>query len=71
MTSLAGVEVRFDGIPAPIYAGDYYQITVQVPYEVSGKTTAKIQAINRGIPSNEISVPVVDALPVSSVPRPT
>jgi len=63
MTSLAGVEVRFDGIPAPIYVGDYYQITVQVPYEVAGKTTTKIQATNRGIPSNEISVPVVDALP--------
>lgn len=63
VTSLAGIEVRFDGIPAPIYVGDYYQITVQVPYEVAGKTATKIQASNRGIPSNEISVPVVDAIP--------
>lgn len=62
-TALAGIEVRFDGIPAPIYVGDYYQITVQVPYEVSGKTAVKIQAINRGIPSNEITVPVAAALP--------
>ena len=25
VTSLAGIEVRFDGIPAPIYVGDYYR----------------------------------------------
>lgn len=61
--SLAGTEVRFDGVAAPVFAAGSFEVKVQVPYEVEGRARVEVQAFYRGVPSNRIRIPVVDAAP--------
>ncbi len=62
-TQVAETEVLFDGVPAPVLAADYFQVTVQVPYEVARAATTTLQLIYRGVPSNKLLLPVSDAFP--------
>jgi uncharacterized protein (TIGR03437 family) len=62
-TSAGDTEVLFDGVPAPILSSGYFQVTVQVPYEVSGRTTTVMQAFNRKVPSNALTLTVADTSP--------
>jgi uncharacterized protein (TIGR03437 family) len=62
-TSLAGLQVLFDGRPAPILLAGAFQSTVQVPYEVAGHATTSMQLIYRGVASNVIAMPVADTSP--------
>jgi uncharacterized protein (TIGR03437 family) len=62
-TQLAGVQVQFDGVAAPLLLVSSEQINAIVPYSVHGRTSARIQAQvgqNYSIP---IEVKVVDAAP--------
>ena len=61
--SLAGTEVYFDGLAAPVLRADSYQVFVQVPYEVAGKPQVEMQLYYREVPSNKIKVVLVDAAP--------
>jgi uncharacterized protein (TIGR03437 family) len=61
-TSLGEVEVFFDGVPAPLFYTGPYQINVQVPYSVAGRTRTEVQVRFRGVPSN---VAVLDVTPAS------
>ncbi len=61
--SLAGAEVFFDGVAAPILRADSYQVFVQVPYEMAGKLQVELQLFYREVPSNKIKVALVDAAP--------
>lgn len=54
---LADVEVRINGIPAPLLFVSPEQINLQVPFEISG-TVARIVVSNLGGVSEEVSVPV-------------
>ena len=47
---LSGAEVRFDGVPAPLFYAQFGQINVQVPYTVAGNTTTHVQALYQGSP---------------------
>ena len=65
---LGDTQVFFDGIPAPMFLAGYFQVNVQVPYEVAGEAAAKVQLVFRGVPSNLIQLPLVDAAPGLLVP---
>jgi uncharacterized protein (TIGR03437 family) len=68
---LSDTQVFFDGIPAPMFLAGYFQVNVQVPYEVAGEAAAKVQLVYRGVPSNLIQLPLVDAAPGLLVPLAT
>jgi uncharacterized protein (TIGR03437 family) len=62
-TSLGGVTVTFDGVPAPLVFVSAGQINLQVPFEVAGKTTTRVVVNYNGSTSPPISVPVKAAEP--------
>jgi len=62
-TSLAGVTVTFDGIPAPIFLSWGYQLNVQVPFEVAGKKSTQVVINYLGSTSAPVTVPVLPLQP--------
>jgi uncharacterized protein (TIGR03437 family) len=60
---LSGAEVRFDGVPAPVFYAQYGQINVQVPYTVAGNGVTHVQALYQGSPSGSLDLVVVSAAP--------
>ena len=46
--ALGGVEVRFDGTPAPIFYAQAGQVNVQVPYTVAGSATVDVEVRYQG-----------------------
>ena len=60
---LSGSEVRFDGVPAPMFYAQYGQLNVQVPYTVAGNAITHVQALYQGSPSGSLDLAVVDAAP--------
>ncbi|MBI2689919.1 MAG: hypothetical protein HYX27_26740 [Acidobacteria bacterium] len=61
--SLAGTRVLFDGQPAPMIYTTEKQISTIVPYELQGKTTAKVKVEYLNSPSDEVDVTVAPAAP--------
>ena len=62
-TTLAAVEVTFDGTPAPLFFVSAGQINAQVPYEVAGRaSTTAVVHHQRGF-SAAVSLPVAAAAP--------
>jgi len=59
---LADVEVRINGIPAPLLYVSPGQINLQVPFEISG-TVARIVVSNLGGVSEEVNVPAATVQP--------
>jgi uncharacterized protein (TIGR03437 family) len=62
-TQLAGVNVTFDGIAAPLFYAFGGQLAVQAPFEVAGKTSTKVVVNFYGSASAPISVPVLAEQP--------
>jgi uncharacterized protein (TIGR03437 family) len=62
-TTLGGVTVTFDGVPAPLFFVYGAQINLQVPFEVAGKTSTQVVVSYLGSASDPITVPVVAAQP--------
>lgn len=62
-TSIGGVQVMFGGVPAPVLLASAYQVNVQVPYSVAGKTLTEVQLLYDGLPSSPIRLPVAEASP--------
>jgi uncharacterized protein (TIGR03437 family) len=60
---LGGVEVRFDGIAAPIFYAQRGQINVQVPYAVAGSETVPVEVRYQGKLAGAASVPVAPSAP--------
>lgn len=60
-TTLAGTQVLFDGVPAPIVYTSAGQLCAIVPYAVSG--TAKVQVSYQGVLSAPQQVRVIDSVP--------
>jgi uncharacterized protein (TIGR03437 family) len=58
-TTLDGVQVKFNGTPAPILSvnkcGPYPCVTVMAPYELAGSTVAQIQLFNKSVASNVVT----------------
>jgi len=61
--TLAGVQVLFDNVPAPLVYAQANQISAVVPYGVSGKTATQVQVVYQGQTSTALKVPVVSAIP--------
>jgi len=60
---LADAEVRFDGIPAPLFYAQANQINAQVPYTVAGNANTAIEVFYQGLSVNTATVPVVATAP--------
>jgi uncharacterized protein (TIGR03437 family) len=60
-TYVDGVQVTFDGQPAPIYYAGAGQINVEVPFEVAGQSSTSI-IVNTGTASAAVSIPVESTL---------
>ena len=61
--TLAGVQVLFDSLAAPLVYVQANQVSAVVPYEVSGKTATQVQVVYQGQTSAAQTVPVVSAVP--------
>lgn len=62
-STLAGVTVTFDGVPAPMFLSWGNQLNFQVPFEVAGKTSTQVIVNYLGSSSAPIAVPVLPAQP--------
>jgi len=62
-TSLGGVQITFDGVPAPLLYVSAGQSAAIVPAAVAGKTTAVMQVKYSGRLTNSIALPVAPASP--------
>jgi uncharacterized protein (TIGR03437 family) len=62
-TQLAGVQVLFDGVAAPLFYTQASQINAQVPYGVAGNASTNIQVIYQDGPVNSTTVAVASAAP--------
>ena len=60
---LAGTQVMFDGVAAPMIYTLSGQVSAVVPYGVAGKSTTQVQVQYQGSASNTLSVPVHAATP--------
>jgi uncharacterized protein (TIGR03437 family) len=60
---LAGTEVRFDGVPAPLFYVQAGQINLQVPYAVAGATVTHVQVLFQGKAAGSLDLPVAAAAP--------
>lgn len=63
-TTLAGVTVTFDGVPAPMFLAWGNQLNFQVPFEVSGKTSTQVVVNYLGSASAPVAVPVLPSQPL-------
>ena len=62
-TTLAEVQVLFDGTAAPLIYVSQTQISAMVPYGVAGKNTTQVQVVYRGIASDAFSKAVAQSAP--------
>jgi uncharacterized protein (TIGR03437 family) len=62
-STLGGVTVTFDGVPAPLFFVYGGQINLQVPFEVAGKTSTNLVVNYLGSSSAAIAVPVLASQP--------
>jgi uncharacterized protein (TIGR03437 family) len=63
INSLAGTQVLFDGVAAPMVYTLKGQVSAVVPYGVAGKTSTQVQVTYQGAVSNTLTVPVRAATP--------
>jgi uncharacterized protein (TIGR03437 family) len=61
--TVAGAQILFDGVPAPLVYVSATQASAIVPYEVAGQTTTQMQAVYNSVKSNIVAVPVAATAP--------
>jgi uncharacterized protein (TIGR03437 family) len=62
-TGLAGVQILFDGHPAPILYVSASQVNAIVPFSVAGAQATAVQVAYQGVQSAALSVPVAASAP--------
>jgi uncharacterized protein (TIGR03437 family) len=60
-TSVAGVQVNFGTVPAPLLFVSAGEIECVVPFEVAGQSTTSVQVLYNGAQSNPVLLPVTGA----------
>jgi uncharacterized protein (TIGR03437 family) len=60
---LGGTEVRFNGVPAPLYYAQSAQINAQVPYTVAGISVTHMEVFYQGRSVGTLNLPVAAAAP--------
>lgn len=63
LTTLAGTQVLFDGVPAPVLFTLTGQVNALAPFELSSKTSTVLQVVYNGVTSAAMTLPVVPAEP--------
>lgn len=67
--NLGGIQVSFNGTPAPVYAVSPTQISAVVPYSATGSSATVVVTVN-GTKSNAVTVPMSPTAPgVFSIPN--
>lgn len=62
-TTLAGTQVLFDGMAAPLLSVATGRITALVPYEVAGKPAVSVVVARDGRPTSSVTLPVAASSP--------
>jgi uncharacterized protein (TIGR03437 family) len=62
-SSIGGVQVLFNGYPAPMIYAVGTQVSAIVPYEVAGQKNVEVMVVYQGNPSAPFTVPVSAAIP--------
>jgi uncharacterized protein (TIGR03437 family) len=62
-TQIGGMRVLFDGVPAPMAYTVSGHACAVVPYEVSGKKGTQVVVEYRGVPSEPVTLAVVESAP--------
>lgn len=60
---LSGTQVKFDGVPAPLFFASAGQINLQVPYDVAGKPETEVEVIQGGVSRGKLKLGVATAAP--------
>jgi uncharacterized protein (TIGR03437 family) len=60
---LAGVQVLFDGKPAPVLYAQSRQVNAQAPFEVNGQSTTAITVTYNGAVFGPMTIPVTFGYP--------
>lgn len=63
VTTLAGVQVLFDGIPAPLIYASQTQLCAMAPYGLNGNSITQIQVAYQGVKSAAFSKTITTAAP--------
>jgi uncharacterized protein (TIGR03437 family) len=58
-----GTEVRFDGVPAPVFYAQASQVNVQAPYTIAGDTSTNIEVRYNGQSAGTATLAVAAAAP--------
>lgn len=67
-TTLGGVQVSVNGLPAPVYSVTPAQISAIVPFAATGSTATLVVTVN-GVKSNSVMVPLAPTSPgIFSIP---
>jgi uncharacterized protein (TIGR03437 family) len=64
-TSLGGIQVLFNGVPAPLISVQASTIVCMTPFELSGASTASVQIVQNGVSSPAV---LVGVKPVAYLP---
>ena len=62
-TTVAGTQVTFDGVPAPLIYTKSTQVSVMVPYELAGRAASAMVVSYNGVASAPLQLRVVDSAP--------
>jgi uncharacterized protein (TIGR03437 family) len=63
VTTLGGTQVRVNGVLAPMFFATPGQLAIQIPVEVAGQTSASLQVIAAGQPSDPRTIFIDSATP--------
>ena len=61
--SLQGLQVFFDGVPAPLLYASSGQVNAVVPYSIAGQSNTQLQLEYLGVLSNSVTLPVAATAP--------
>jgi len=70
MTKLAGVQVFFDEIPAPVLYAQATQINTMVPWEIAARPSTQIHVEYNGVATNSETISVVTSDSIGLLQRP-
>jgi uncharacterized protein (TIGR03437 family) len=62
-TQAGGTELRFDGIPAPVFYAQAGQVNAQAPYTIAGRSTTHLDVLYQGQTVGTANLPVAAAVP--------
>ena len=62
-TTVSGTQVTFDGVPAPLIYTKSTQVSVMVPYELTGRAVTSMVVTYNGAASTPLQLRVVDSAP--------